>query len=251
MRIDLRRLDLLVAAAATAGLGLEAWLDPAAADHHQVLVPLLWAPITLAVAVRRSRPELAAATAIVLAIVGQTLLPAQLMSGAIGWMCDLYALAVWTGPRAFRRLLALYLGGVAVSLPFSPNLSGGVFFTIVSTIAIVLVRVVVGDRERRARLAERERDIAAREAVVEERARIARELHDAIAHNVSMMVVRYGRDSLELEITDDGRETPEPVASGGHGLVGMRERVALYGGSLEAGRRVAGGFTVRVLLPIR
>ena len=53
---------------------------------------------------------------------------------------------------------------------------------------MVVIRRVVGDRERRARLAERERDVAAREAVVEERARIARELHDVIAHNVSMMV---------------------------------------------------------------
>ena len=38
---------------------------------------------------------------------------------------------------------------------------------------------------------------------------------------------------------------------GGHGLVGMRERVALYGGRLDAGRGPSGGFAVRVLLPIR
>src|SRR5207248_3034774 len=221
-------------------------------------------------------------------------------------------------------------------------------------------------REERAELAEREREVAAREAVVEERARIARELHDVVAHNVSMMVVqagaerrvvdaangstrevlqtieqigrsaltemrrllgmlrsdaddplapqpglddlptlvgqvreaglpvelqvdgerrelpvgielsayrivqealtnalkhageahatvrvRYGADSLELEIVDDGAGARAPVASGGHGLVGMRERVALYGGRLDAGRRPSGGFAVRVLLPIR
>ena len=41
------------------------------------------------------------------------------------------------------------------------------------------------------------------------------------------------------------------TAGGGHGLVGMRERVALYGGRLDAGRRPSGGFAVRVLLPIR
>jgi signal transduction histidine kinase len=63
--------------------------------------------------------------------------------------------------------------------------------------------------------------------------------------------IRYGADSIELEITDDGAGTAPPVASGGHGLVGMRERVALYGGRLDAGRRPGGGFAVRVLLPIR
>jgi len=63
--------------------------------------------------------------------------------------------------------------------------------------------------------------------------------------------VRYGVDSLELEIVDDGAGAPVPVANGGHGLVGMRERVALYGGRLDAGRRPSGGFAVRVLLPIR
>jgi signal transduction histidine kinase len=63
--------------------------------------------------------------------------------------------------------------------------------------------------------------------------------------------VRYQDDSLELEVVDDGAGATTHVASGGHGLVGMRERVALYGGLFEAGRRASGGFTVRVLLPIR
>jgi signal transduction histidine kinase len=63
--------------------------------------------------------------------------------------------------------------------------------------------------------------------------------------------IRYGADSLELEIADDGAGAATPAASSGHGLVGMRERVALYGGRLDAGRRPGGGFAVRVLLPIR
>ena len=67
---------------------------------------------------------------------------------------------------------------------------------------MLLVRRVVGDRERRAQVAERERDVAAREAVVEERARIARELHDVVAHNVSMMVVQAG---AERRVLDDAQ----------------------------------------------
>jgi signal transduction histidine kinase len=63
--------------------------------------------------------------------------------------------------------------------------------------------------------------------------------------------IRYAPDSLELEIADDGSGASSQVSSGGHGLVGMRERVALYGGHLDAGRRPSGGFAVRVLLPIR
>jgi signal transduction histidine kinase len=65
------------------------------------------------------------------------------------------------------------------------------------------------------------------------------------------VAIRYDKCSLELEIVDDGAGTPSAVGSGGHGLVGMRERVALYGGRLDAGRRPGGGFAVRVLLPIR
>jgi signal transduction histidine kinase len=240
-----------------------------------------------------------------------------------------------------------------------------VTFAVVTAVVTLLIRRVLGDRERRARVAERERDVAAREAVVEERARIARELHDVIAHHVSMIVmqagaerrvldganastrevletveqigrsaltemrrllgmlrgdanepltpqpglddvptlvgqlreaglpvelhvdgerrelpvgielsayrivqealtnalkhagearatvhVRYGSDSLELEIADDGAGGITRASGGGHGLVGMRERVALYGGRLDASRRAEGGFVVRVKLPI-
>ncbi|MGZ4372323.1 MAG: sensor histidine kinase, partial [Gaiellaceae bacterium] len=62
--------------------------------------------------------------------------------------------------------------------------------------------------------------------------------------------IRYGPDSLELEIVDYGSGAPAPVVGGGHGLVGMRERVALYGGRFDAGRQPSGGFVVRVVLPI-
>jgi signal transduction histidine kinase len=68
------------------------------------------------------------------------------------------------------------------------------------------------------------------------------------------VAVRYGERALEVEITDDGADgrAPNgiPSAGGGHGLVGMRERVALYGGDLHAGLRPEGGFVVRASLPL-
>src|SRR5438067_12815352 len=94
---------------------------------------------------------------------------------------------------------------------------------------MVLVRRVVGDRERRAQLAERERDLAAREAVVEERARIARELHDAIAHNVSMMVVQAGAERRVLDgASGSTREVLQTIERIGRGaLTEMRRLVGM------------------------
>jgi signal transduction histidine kinase len=63
--------------------------------------------------------------------------------------------------------------------------------------------------------------------------------------------VRWGRDSVELEITDDGRFDETGAADGGQGLAGMRERVALYGGRVEGGPRLGGGYVVRARLPVR
>jgi signal transduction histidine kinase len=72
--------------------------------------------------------------------------------------------------------------------------------------------------------------------------------HAAGAH--ADVTVRYGSDRLELEIADDGPGSANGNAMEGHGLVGMRERVALYGGTLEAGPRDGGGFVLRAQLPV-
>jgi signal transduction histidine kinase len=63
------------------------------------------------------------------------------------------------------------------------------------------------------------------------------------------VVVRYRPDELELEVVDTGTGSAE--SDGGHGLVGMHERVSLYGGEIEAGRGDEGGFTVRARLPLQ
>jgi signal transduction histidine kinase len=360
-------LDAALAVVLTIGIELEIWLGSSAADE-QVPAAVLCAVVTASVGVRRLFPATvgigAGLIAVVLAAVWG---PPNLVSWGIAWLCCMYALAVWATPRRFAiGIAAITVATFASAALPSARAGTTVQFGVITLVVMLLVHRVVGDRERRARLAERERDIAAREAVVDERARIARELHDAIAHNVSMMVVqagaerrvlnggtgttrevletiegigrsaltemrrlvgmlrsdtadelapqpglddlptlaaqvrdaglpvdlqvegerrelpvgielsayrivqealtnalkhagnahasvhvRYGPDTLELEIVDDGPGAPAPVASGGHGLVGMRERVLLYGGSLDAGRRPSGGFRVRVLLPIR
>ena len=63
----------------------------------------------------------------------------------------------------------------------------------------------------------------------------------------------YGAAALELRVIDDGRGGAADRTAGdrGHGLIGMRERVALYGGELVAGPRSGGGFEVRATLPLQ
>jgi signal transduction histidine kinase len=54
---------------------------------------------------------------------------------------------------------------------------------------------------------------------------------------------------VRIEVTDDGlRPVTAPVVPG-HGLIGIRERVAMYGGEFVAEPRAGGGFVVRVVLP--
>jgi signal transduction histidine kinase len=58
-------------------------------------------------------------------------------------------------------------------------------------------------------------------------------------------------EAVTIEITDDGtREPGNQTPAGGHGLAGMRERAAIFGGELHAGPRPGGGFAVRARLPL-
>src|SRR5207247_2332645 len=114
--------------------------------------------------------------------------------------------------------------------------------------------------EVRATQAERERDAAARIAVAEERVRSARELHDIVAPAAYRIVqegltnalkharasnaavtVRYRPDELHIEVRDngEGNSTSDGL---GHGLVGVRERVKIYGGEMSAGTANGSGF---------
>jgi signal transduction histidine kinase len=65
--------------------------------------------------------------------------------------------------------------------------------------------------------------------------------------------VRYRDADVELEVVDGGsshRRRGHDLGGGGHGLVGMRERVRVFGGELITGRRRGGGFEVRARIPL-
>jgi signal transduction histidine kinase len=365
-RLDAAGKDLLLAVALLLGMALQAVLLPMSTSERLVTL-VVGGAVCGSVAVRRRFPLAVGVGVQTTMVVTGIFVSLPVGPVTIAWFCALYALAVWTSARGFMAGVVWFaLSDVAPQLVIREDLSAIAAFTIGAVVVMVLLRRVVGDRDRRLGLAERERELATREAIIEERARIARELHDVIAHHVSMMVVqagaerrmlgpgqestrdvlttiesvgrgaltemrrlvgmlrgddgeglapqpgvadietlvgqmrsagfsvelrmegerreipvgidlsayrivqegltnalkyagdattavrvRYGVDCLELEILDDGRGGPTEVEQGRHGLVGMRERVALYGGSLDAGRRPAGGFSVRVLLPIR
>ena len=366
-RLDPVTVDRVVAVVFTIVAQLEIWLGSSAGDH-QLGAALITPAMTGAIAIRRRYPMLiGVAVPVIESVEFGFWAGPNILSQAVANFCALYALTVWTPPRRFAVGFAIVLSAVlASSLGPGANLKQAFFFGLVEGIVMLLVRRVIGDRDRRAQIAERERDVAAREAVVEERARIARELHDVIAHHVSMIVLqagaerrvlgdanastrevlktveqsgrsaltetrrllgmlrgdandpltpqpglddvpmlvgqlrdaglpvelsidgerrelpvgielsayrivqealtnalkhagdaratvhlRYGSDSLELEIVDDGQGGSKRTSGGGHGLVGMRERVALYGGRFDASRRPSGGFAIRVVLPIR
>ncbi|WP_406080042.1 sensor histidine kinase [Micromonospora sp. NBC_00858] len=66
------------------------------------------------------------------------------------------------------------------------------------------------------------------------------------------VTLTYAADAVVVRVLDDGRGRPvvSPAPSGGHGLLGMRERVTVYDGSLTAGPRLAGGWQLEARLPL-
>ena len=128
--------------------------------------------------------------------------------------------------------LAIVLGGAATVIYNNPRHAPG---------ELVFVPVLFGigwlagfalreraeqaeEAEERARQAERERESAARLAVAEERARIARELHDVVAHAVSVMVLQVGavRHKLPGELTEDKDALKDVEHAGRSALTEMR-----------------------------
>lgn len=69
-------------------------------------------------------------------------------------------------------------------------------------------------------------------------------------HTSASVRLRYDRDRLRIHVLDDGRGGAARGDGNGHGILGMRERVAVYGGLLRAGPRIGGGFEVLAEIPL-
>ncbi|MFI1095812.1 sensor histidine kinase [Streptomyces sp. NPDC020917] len=79
-------------------------------------------------------------------------------------------------------------------------------------------------------------------------------LTNTVKHAVGASVtitVEHLAEELRIEVADTGGAS-SPSAAGGNarGLLGLRERLAVYGGTLEAGRRITGGYRVRAVIPV-
>ena len=78
-------------------------------------------------------------------------------------------------------------------------------------------------------------------------------VHRHAANAATEVGVRYGREELEVAVRNarpaNGPHPGLALASGGHGLMGLRERVTLLGGTFQAGPRLDGGFEVRASIP--
>jgi signal transduction histidine kinase len=62
--------------------------------------------------------------------------------------------------------------------------------------------------------------------------------------------VSYGNDALQLRVRDYGPGPADGELAAGHGLVGMRDRASIAGGTFSCGSAAGGGFVVDVALPI-
>ena len=79
-------------------------------------------------------------------------------------------------------------------------------------------------------------------------------LTNTVKHAVGAAVtisVEHHPDEIRIEVADTGGSSAAAASAGnGRGLIGLRERLAVYGGTLDAGRRISGGYRVRAVIPM-
>ena len=158
---------------------------------------------------------------------------------------DAFAVIEWTGQQALdemRRLVGMLRSGEE-ALPIAPQPSLKELDTLVEQVraAGLPVQLAVEGEPRDLPPGV---DLSAFRIVQEALTNTLTHAGPARAR----VVLRYGAEDLELEVSDDGAGTGDGSVSG-YGLVGMRERVSVYGGELQSGRQPGGGYALRVRLP--
>jgi signal transduction histidine kinase len=365
---------VLIAAALTALTQVELWTTDGVTDPFAVQVGS-FALITVSAAWRRAAP-LAAAVGLSIGFAVQVIAAgdAPVVGGLIAALVVTYSVGAYGTRRQVVLAAVALVSGLVVAAFYDADKRGAgdaIGTMVIFGVVLALGHVIQRRREEAVQLGDEVREQRRRSAEVlaEERTRIARELHDVIAHNVSVMVlqagaarqvlaqdpervreplltieatgrqavaemrrllgilrsdgdeaagdhapqpglerldelaeqtrraglpvalertgrtrplpagvdlaafrivqealtnalkhagpaaarvhVHYGEGAVELEVADDGRGPGARNGDGpGHGLIGMRERAALYGGRVDAGARPDGGFLVRARLPV-
>jgi signal transduction histidine kinase len=182
---------------------------------------LLAALVGLPLAVRRFRPL----TAYVVVLIATLWLHAQLNNTGSDLAATTFAAcvigaysAVMYSPYRLLAVWALGLGAVLIGLGHNDNVPSikAEFVPVLVLVPLALFANALHTWKQRAKAAEEEKQMAAQLAVEHERARIARELHDVITHNVSVMVVQAGAARKVMDSSPDAaREALVAVEAGG------------------------------------
>jgi signal transduction histidine kinase len=147
-----------------------------------------------------------------------------------------------TALAEMRRLVGAMRGGDEVELAPQPGLDRlDALLAEVTRAGLPVELRIDGDRVPLPRAL----DLSAYRIVQEGLTNALKHAHAAHAE----VALRYAPDALSIEVRDDGAGDRR-TGAGGHGLVGVGERVKLYGGEMSAGAREGGGFALRTRLPL-